>query len=127
MDAPWAALCPNSVTLAGNLEKTKVSGLDQIDKLQDGVNDLAAGQVGQGGIAQPIGDAFSKQAINRAERQGKNDKGGYLPDQGGVLARGGDSLLGGVADGGRKAAGAAQDGLSSTSNGNLQVSLQSSP
>ena len=53
--------------------------MEQVDKLQDGVHNLATGQVGQGGLLQPVGDAVSKEGINRAERQGKDDKGGYLP------------------------------------------------
>ncbi|KAH8664378.1 hypothetical protein BX600DRAFT_512420 [Xylariales sp. PMI_506] len=61
------------------LNKTKVTGVEQIDTLQDGVHNLVAGQVGQGGLLQPIGDMASKEGINRAERKGKDDKGGYLP------------------------------------------------
>jgi hypothetical protein len=62
-----------------NLDKTKVTGVKQVDTLQDGVNNLVAGQVGQGGLLQPVGDMVSKEGLNRAERQGKDDKGGYLP------------------------------------------------
>merc|ERR1711939_110961 len=36
-----------------SLGKTKVTGVDQVDNLQDGVNNLAAGQVGKGGLLQP--------------------------------------------------------------------------
>lgn len=59
------------------LGKTKVTGIEQVDHLQDGVNDLVGGQVGKGGLLQPIGDMASKQGINRIERQGKDDKGTY--------------------------------------------------
>ncbi|KAI5369521.1 hypothetical protein Slin15195_G003970 [Septoria linicola] len=59
------------------LGKTKVTGVDQVDNLQDGANNLVAGQVGQGGLLQPVGDAFSKEGVNRAERGGKDDKGSY--------------------------------------------------
>lgn len=55
--------------------------MEQVDTLQDGVHNLAAGQVGQGGLLQPAGDMFSKEGINRSERQGKDDKGGYAPSQ----------------------------------------------
>lgn len=48
-----------------------------MDTLQDGVHGLVAGQVGQGGLLQPLGDAVSKEGINRAERQGKDDSGTY--------------------------------------------------
>ncbi|KAH6658407.1 hypothetical protein BKA67DRAFT_656600 [Truncatella angustata] len=61
------------------LDKTKVTGIEQVDTLQDGVHGLVAGQVGQGGLLQPIGDFASKEGVNRAERQGKDDTGGYLP------------------------------------------------
>ncbi|KAH6971246.1 hypothetical protein BKA56DRAFT_694318 [Ilyonectria sp. MPI-CAGE-AT-0026] len=47
----------------------------------DGVHNLVAGQVGQGGLLQPAGDLTSKEGINRTERQGKDDKGGYTPSQ----------------------------------------------
>lgn len=61
------------------LDKTKVTGVEQVDTLQDGVNNLVSGQVGQGGLLQPVGDMLSREGVNRAERQGKDDKGGYLP------------------------------------------------
>ncbi|KAI4594699.1 hypothetical protein KJ359_007502 [Pestalotiopsis sp. 9143b] len=61
------------------LDKTKVTGVEQVDTLQDGVNNLVSGQVGQGGLLQPVGDMVSREGVNRAERQGKDDKGGYLP------------------------------------------------
>lgn len=65
-----------------NLDKTKVTGVEQVDNLQDGVNNLVSGQVGKGGLAQPLGDAFSKEGINRAERGGKDDKGRSIESQG---------------------------------------------
>ncbi|KAI0123285.1 hypothetical protein BJ170DRAFT_104539 [Xylariales sp. AK1849] len=61
------------------LDKSKVTGIKQVDTLQDGVHNLVGGQVGQGGLLQPVGDMLSKEGVNRAERQGKDDKGGYLP------------------------------------------------
>lgn len=61
------------------LDKTKVTGVDQVDTLQDSVHSTVAGQVGQGGLLQPVGDLVSKEGINRTERQGKDDQGGYLP------------------------------------------------
>ncbi|PPJ61309.1 hypothetical protein CBER1_05106 [Cercospora berteroae] len=59
------------------LGKTKVTGIDQVDTLQDGVNNLVSGQVGQGGLLQPVGDAVSKEGVNRAERGGKDNDGSY--------------------------------------------------
>lgn len=43
------------------------------------MHSLASGQVGQGGLLQPVGDAVSKEGINRSERQGRDEQGGYLP------------------------------------------------
>lgn len=59
------------------LDKSKITGIQQVDTLQDGVNNLVGGQVGTGGLLQPIGDTFSKEGINRAERGGKDDSGSY--------------------------------------------------
>jgi len=59
------------------LSKTKVTGIDQVDHLQDGVNDLVGGQIGKGGLLQPLGDMAGTEGINRIERQGKDDKGTY--------------------------------------------------
>ncbi|KAH7253538.1 uncharacterized protein BKA55DRAFT_511215 [Fusarium redolens] len=61
-----------------NLDKTKVTGIEQVDTLQDGVHNLATGQVGQGGLLQPVGDLASKEGVNRAERQGRDENGGYV-------------------------------------------------
>jgi len=65
--------------LSDTLSKTKVTGVKQVDNLQDGVNNTAGSVFGQGGIAQPVGDAFSKEGISRAERKGKDDKGQTAP------------------------------------------------
>ncbi|KAH8169248.1 isoleucyl-tRNA synthetase [Sarocladium implicatum] len=98
-----------SYTAKQNLDKTKVTGIDQVDTLQDGVNHLAAGQVGQGGLLQPVGDLASKEGMTRAERQGKDDKGGYAPSNipGAETA---NSAVGGIADGGKAAGGKVMDG-----------------
>lgn len=61
------------------LDKTKVTHIEQVDTLQDGVNGAVAGQVGQGGLLQPVGDLVSKEGFNRAERGGKDEQGGILP------------------------------------------------
>jgi len=61
------------------LNKTKVTGIDQVDKVQDDVNNLVAGQVGKGGLLQPLGDLAGKEGINRMERGGKDDKGKTAP------------------------------------------------
>lgn len=91
------------------LSKTKVTGVEQVDNLQDGVHNLVAGQVGQGGMLQPVGDAFSKEGLNRAERQGKDEDGGYVGGPAGSvvnpLAEGGQKVGGGLVDGGKAAGG----------------------
>lgn len=85
------------------LSKSKVTGVEQVDNLQDGVNNLAAGQVGKGGLLQPLGDAASKEGVNRMERGGKDDKGSYGGPAGGITdgavdsaKSGGSSLTSGV-------------------------------
>ncbi|GAB7339619.1 hypothetical protein MBLNU457_6214t2 [Dothideomycetes sp. NU457] len=69
------------------LDKTKVTGVEPVNKLQDGVNTTVGGQLGKGGLLQPVGDMASKEGINRAERGGKDDNGSY-----------GGSTLGGYTD-----------------------------
>ena len=59
------------------LDKTKVTGISQVDNLQDGVNNLASGQIGKDGLLAPVGDKFSSEGINRAERGGKDASGSY--------------------------------------------------
>ncbi|KAF4307613.1 hypothetical protein SLS57_000543 [Botryosphaeria dothidea] len=90
-----------------NLSKTKVTGDSRVDKLQDDVNNLAAGQVGKGGLAQPVGDLVSKEGVNRAERGGKDDDGGYAP---GPAASVVDPVAGGAKDAGAKVAEGASEG-----------------
>ena len=92
------------------LDKTKVTGIQQVDTLQDGVNNALAGQVGQGGLGQPIGDMASREGMTRAERQGRDDRGGYVPGQAG-LAEGANTLVGGVQSGGQKVADGFESGL----------------
>jgi hypothetical protein len=65
--------------LADALSKTKVTGIDQVDKIQDDTNNLVAGQLGKGGLLQPIGDLAGKEGINRMERGGKDDHGKTAP------------------------------------------------
>lgn len=76
-----------------------------MDKLQDGVNDTVAGQVGKGGLLQPLGDKASKEGVNRMERGGKDDKGTY----GGPASGWTD----GVVDGAKSGGGAMADGVKS--------------
>ncbi|KAK8221517.1 hypothetical protein IWZ01DRAFT_537422 [Phyllosticta capitalensis] len=64
------------------LSKTKVSGNDDVDALQDDVHAVAANQLGQEGLARPVGDVVSKEGLNRAERGGKDENAEYVPGQG---------------------------------------------
>lgn len=59
------------------MDKTKVTGISQVDNLQDGVNNLVGGQLGKDGLLAPVGNAVSKEGINRAERGGKDEQGSY--------------------------------------------------
>jgi hypothetical protein len=86
-----------------NLDKTKVTGVSQVDNVQDGVNGLVSGQVGQGGLLQPVGDSLSKEGINRAERGGKDENGNPVESQGplGGYGQGAvDGVKGGVSNAG---------------------------
>ncbi|PKS06165.1 hypothetical protein jhhlp_007482 [Lomentospora prolificans] len=97
-----------SYTAKQNLDKAKITGIQQVDTLQDGVHGLVSGQVGQGGLLQPVGDLASREGINRAERQGKDEQGGYIP--GASSVPGGQALNNGVgatANGLKSAGGAA--------------------
>ena len=101
------------------LDKTKVTGISQVDKLQDGVNNLVGDQVGKDGLLAPVGNTFSKEGINRAERGGKDDSGSYggaaasvtdpaienAKGAGGGLAGGAQTAGGTVTDGAKGAAG----------------------
>lgn len=93
-----------------------MTGIEQVDTLQDGVHNLVGGQVGQGGIGQPIGDLASKQFINRAERGGKDEQGRTIENQGplGGYSQGameGVAGAGNAVAGGVKGAGGAVSGL----------------
>jgi hypothetical protein len=82
-----------------------MTGIQQVDTLQDGVNSLVSGQVGQGGLLQPVGDAFSREGINRAERGGKDEKGSY----GGAAASYTDPVVNNAKSAGQGIASGAQD------------------
>ena len=68
---------PRAETLAQT--KLPTGGVPGADALQDGVHNLVAGQVGQDGLGRPVGDVLSREGMNRVERQGRDDKGGFLP------------------------------------------------
>ncbi|PYI03179.1 hypothetical protein BO78DRAFT_350331 [Aspergillus sclerotiicarbonarius CBS 121057] len=67
-----------------NLSKMKVTGVKQVDQIQDDVHRLVGNQLGENGLLAPVGNMVSKEGINRAERGGKDDKGSYGGPLGGV-------------------------------------------
>jgi hypothetical protein len=97
-----------------NLDKTKITGVKQVDQIQDDVHNLVANQVGPNGLLAPIGNMVSKEGINRAERGGKDDKGTY----GGPVSGYSDPVLKnarsageGVMGGAQKVGGGVTDGV----------------
>lgn len=78
------------------MDKTKVTGVEQIDTVQDSVNNAVGQQVGKGGVLQPVGDMASSEGINRAERGGKDDSGSYAGAVGGYASSAGGSVLSGA-------------------------------
>lgn len=68
----------NHLFFLDNLNKTKITGDKNVDAVQDGVNKGVTGQFEEGGALEGVGNLTSKEVFTRSERQGKNDKGGYL-------------------------------------------------
>ncbi|KAK4201694.1 hypothetical protein QBC40DRAFT_295428 [Triangularia verruculosa] len=100
-----------SYTTKENLDKTKVTGISQVDNLQDNIHSTAASQLGQNGLGRPVGDLLSKEGINRLERKGKDDQGGYLPGgNNNPVSSTGNTLVGGVVDGGKAVGNGVVDG-----------------
>lgn len=64
--------------LVDKLGQTKITGDKNVDAVQDGVNEGVGGQLGKGGILEGVGNLTSKEVLTRSERQGKDDKGGYI-------------------------------------------------
>lgn len=58
------------------LDQTKVTGNKDVDGVQDSVNEGVTGQLGKGGLLNPVGESSSKEVFTRSERGGKGDKGG---------------------------------------------------
>ncbi|KAL2800685.1 hypothetical protein BJX66DRAFT_321622 [Aspergillus keveii] len=84
------------------LSKTKVTGIDKVDQLQDDVNNLVGNQVGERGFLAPVGNLASKEGVNRAERGGKDENGSYGGPLGGVtdpIVNGGKNVGQGIGSG----------------------------
>ncbi|KAK8902232.1 hypothetical protein QC760_009708 [Botrytis cinerea] len=90
------------------LSKTKVTGVSQIDQIQDDVHNLVGNQLGENGLLAPIGNLAGKEGINRMERNGKDEDGSYgggAQSAGSGLASGAKSAggyVGGIFGGGQK-------------------------
>jgi hypothetical protein len=95
------------------LSKTKVTGVKQVDQLQDDVNNLVGNQLGTNGLLAPVGNMMSKEGVNRAERGGKDDKGTY----GGPVASYSDPVIKNAQSAGQGMAGGAQKVGSSITDG----------
>ncbi|KAF7955524.1 hypothetical protein EAE96_004450 [Botrytis aclada] len=66
-----------SYAIKDALNKTKVTGVSQIDQIQDDVHNLVGNQLGENGLLAPIGNLAGKEGINRMERNGKDEDGSY--------------------------------------------------
>ncbi|KAJ5935075.1 hypothetical protein N7466_004622 [Penicillium verhagenii] len=75
----WFGKGDNKASYAAkdSLSKTKITGVDQVDQLQDDVNNLVGNQIGNKGLLSPAGKFASKEGVNRAERNGKDEDGSY--------------------------------------------------
>ncbi|KUL85395.1 hypothetical protein ZTR_07016 [Talaromyces verruculosus] len=93
------------------LNKSKVTGVSQVNQLQDDVHNLVGNQLGENGLAAPIGNMASKEGINRMERNGKDEKGSYGGPAAGYTdsminnAKGGAQYVGNSISHGAKSAG----------------------
>lgn len=118
-------LCPHSPSnvrsltiqpMQDTLDKSKITGISQVDKLQDGVNNLVGDQVGKDGLLAPVGNMVSKEGINRAERGGKDESGSYGGPASSVtdpMVKNAQGAGEGLAGGAQSAGGAVTDGAKS--------------
>ncbi len=58
------------------LDQTKITGNKDVDNIQDSVNEGVSGQLGKGGLLNPVGEQSSKEVFTRSERGGKGENGG---------------------------------------------------
>ncbi|KAF9895353.1 hypothetical protein FE257_000257 [Aspergillus nanangensis] len=89
------------------LSKSKITGISQVDQLQDDVHNLVGNQLGDRGLLAPVGKLVSKEGINRAEREGKGEDGSYGGPLGGATDPVVNSVKGGAqsVSGGMKSVG----------------------
>ncbi|KAJ5979722.1 hypothetical protein N7481_007020 [Penicillium waksmanii] len=82
-----------------SLSKTKVTGIDQVDQVQDDTSNLVGNQIGDKGLLSPVGQFVSKEGINRTERGGKDERGEFLGGQGTQTGGNGGGLIGSIGSG----------------------------
>ncbi|CEJ54699.1 hypothetical protein PMG11_00995 [Penicillium brasilianum] len=70
------------------LSKTKVTGIDQVDQIQDDTANLVGNQIGDKGLLKPVGQFASREGVNRAERNGKDESGSYMGGAAGLFDKG---------------------------------------
>lgn len=99
----WFGENKTSYTAKEQLKSTKITGDKNIGAIQDGVAEGVGGQFSSGGLLGGVGDATSKEGVNRAER---GDTGPVDKDDLGAKAEGGkgwgQTLSGGLVSGGKK-------------------------
>jgi hypothetical protein len=59
-----------------------------VDKIQDDTSNLIGNQVGDKGLLTPVGQFASREGVNRAERNGKDDSGSYMGPATGLFEKG---------------------------------------
>ncbi|MCJ1242761.1 hypothetical protein MMC14_010770 [Varicellaria rhodocarpa] len=101
----WFGENKTSYTAKENLKKANITGDKNIGHITDGVAEGVGGQFSSGGLLGVVGDASSKEGVNRAERAQGGDYGEL--DQGKKKAEEGqkgwgNTLSGGMLGGGKK-------------------------
>lgn len=91
--------------------------MKQVDQIQDDVNNMVGNQLGENGLLAPVGNALSKEGVNRAERGGKDENGSYGGPLGGVT----DPVVSGAKGAGQGVASGAQSLGSSVAGGAKSV------
>jgi len=82
---------PLTYLFVEQLRKTEITGNKHVDAVQEGVVEGVGGQLGKGGLLNPVGEGVSDQGVTRAER---GDVGPLNPEE----AKKQQSYLGGAAD-----------------------------
>ncbi|KAJ5585503.1 uncharacterized protein N7459_005303 [Penicillium hispanicum] len=59
------------------LSKSRITGNEQADQIQDDVANMVGNQISDKGVLKPAGNFACKEGINRYERNGKDEAGSY--------------------------------------------------